>query len=90
MFPLGLRFYLDLATFMFPSDSVILRLRSLVILRYMFHALPFTISLCFPRAHYVSYFHFLGLRSFPLTLSYCLRLDYSDLILVSRSGASAP
>ena len=41
------------------------QLHSLVILRYMFHALPFTLSLCFPRAHYVSYFHFLGLHSYP-------------------------
>ena len=38
---------------------------------------PFHYSLCFPRAHYVSLFHFLRLRSFPSTLSYCSRLDYS-------------
>ena len=55
----------------------------------MFHALPFHYSLCFPCAHYVSLLHFLGLHSFPSTLSYCSRLDYSVLALVSRSGASA-
>ena len=50
---------------------------------------PFHYSLCFPCVHYVSLLHFLGLRSFPSTLSYCSRLDYSALALVSRSGASA-
>ena len=35
---------------------------------------PFHYSLCFPRAHYVSLFHFLGLRSFPSTLVYCTSL----------------
>ena len=90
MFPLGLRFYLDLATFYVSSG-----------LRYF----PVTFSrdfvdICFMFIfHYFSMFppralclllHLLGLRSSPQPYLIVLRLDYSDLKLVSRSGASAP
>jgi len=44
----------------------------------------FHLSLCFPRAHYVLVFHFLGLCSFPSTLSYCTSLS------VCRSRSRIP
>jgi len=64
---------------LFPQDSVFLDLYVFVYvsfgLRYfpvtflvtlvICFMSPFTSSLCFPCAHYVSLFHFLGLRSFP-------------------------
>ena len=45
---------------------------------------PFHYSLCFPRVHYVSFLHFLGLRSFPSTLFYC------TLLIVLRSCSHIP
>ena len=73
MFPLGLHSVLDLATFMFPSDSVILRLPPSWLRRYMFHV-SLSLFPMFPSHALCLLFHFLGLRSFPSTLPSCTSL----------------
>ena len=65
MFPLGLRLCLDLDTFLCFLRTPWLSgyvSRDFLDICFMF---LFHYSLCFPRAHYVSFLHFLGLRCLP-------------------------
>ena len=74
--------YVSLGLRYFPVTSS----RDFVDICFMFYLSLFPMfpsrALCLP-------FHFLGLRSSPQPYLIVLRLDYSDLELVSRSGASA-
>ena len=73
MFPLGLRFCLDLAILCFLWTPWFSGYMLSWFLRYMFHV---SISLfpMFPSCTLCLLFHFLGLRSFPSTLPYCTSL----------------
>ena len=73
MFPLGLRCIVDLATFYVSSDSVLSGYVLSWLRRYMFHV-SLSLFPMFPSHALCLPFHFLGLRSFPSTLSYCTSL----------------
>ena len=77
-FVFGLRYVL---CFLRTPDFPVTFSRDFVDICFMF---PFHYSLCFPRVHYVSFLHFLGLRSFPSTLFYC------TLLIVLRSCSHIP
>ena len=82
-FVFGLRYVLCfLRTPYFPVTFS----RDFIDICFMF---TFHYSLCFPRAHYVFLFTFSDSAVSPQPYLIVLRLDYSDLKLVSRSGASA-